>query len=282
MAAMKVFISVDMEGVAGIVHVDQTRASGQDFFRAREAMTAEANAAALGAFDAGATEVVINDSHADMRNLLVERLDQRVQVISGNLKPLSMAQGLEERYDAALFVGYHAGMGAKAGILDHTYHGGAVADVKVNGRRLNETGLNGLVAGARGTPVVLVTGDDRCCAEARDTIPEVETVTVKWAISRYCARSLHPAEAQKRIREGAIKALRRRAEIPPFKMDAPYTLELTFQNAGMADKVELLPRSTRLDGVRVEYTAADPSELFRALLASLALASASIPEVRGR
>src|SRR6478735_4110933 len=150
---MHVYLSVDMEGVAGVVHVDQTRRTGHDYERARRWMTAEANAAVLGAYDAGATEVLVNDSHGDMRNLVLEELDPRVEVISGSLKPWSMAEGVTAGARAALFVGYHAGAGSQAGILDHTYYGRVVARCRVGGRDWNETALNAAVCGALDVPV---------------------------------------------------------------------------------------------------------------------------------
>jgi D-amino peptidase len=279
---MKIYLSVDMEGVAGVVHVDQTRPDGQDFLRTRGLMTDEANAAALGAFDAGATEVLINDSHGDMRNLLFDRLDPRVQVISGSLKPLSMVQGTELKFDAALFVGYHAGMGARAGILDHTYSGASIGEVRVNGRVLNETGLNALVCSTYGTPVALVAGDERCCVEARETLGEVETVTTKWGITRYSARSLHPSESCRQIREASRRAVESRARFRPFRMDPPFTVRIRFLNAGMADGAEVVPLSRRIDGTSVEYVAQDVTELFRALLAMTRLADQAIPQVRAK
>lgn len=280
---MRVFISVDMEGVAGVVHVDQTRVNGQDFMRGRELMTLEANAAALGAFDAGASEVVINDSHGDMRNLLWEKLDPRVRFILGSLKPLSMCQGLDDgRFDAAMFIGYHAGMGARAAILDHTYSGAVVAQVRINGRVLNETGLNALVAGQYSTPVVLVTGDDACCREAREQLGEVETVPVKWAITRYSAKSLHPAEAQRQIREAASRALRNRSRFKPFTLPAPLQLEVQFLNAGNADNAAEMPGAVRVNPVTVGFTGSSATEVFRALMSMLELANAAVPSVRAK
>ena len=145
---MQVYISVDMEGIAGVVHVDQTRRSGHDYERARRWMTAEADAAIQGAFDGGATGVLVNDSHGDMRNLVLEELDPRAELISGSLKPLSMVQGVGAAFGCALFVGYHAGAGTRAGILDHTYYGRVVARCRVNRRDWNETAINAAVCGA--------------------------------------------------------------------------------------------------------------------------------------
>lgn len=279
MRDMRVYVSVDLEGVAGVVHVDQTRGTGSDYQRFRQFMTDEANAAVLGAFDAGATEVLVNDSHGDMRNLLLDRLDPRVQIISGSLKPFSMTQGVELRHDAALFIGYHAGMGARAAILDHTYSGAVVGQVTVNGRVLNETGINALVCGAYDTPVALVAGDERCCAEAREILGDVETVVTKWAITRYSARSLHPTESCKRIREAAARAVKRKGE--PFRLAPPYDLRIRFLNSGMADGAEVVPGAVRVDGTTVSFNAASAPDLMKALLAMTKLADASIPQVRG-
>lgn len=277
---MKAYISVDMEGIAGIVHADQVRPDGQDYQRGRELMTDETNAAALGAFDAGAKEVLINDSHGDMRNLLFDRLDPRVQIISGSLKPFSMAQGTEGRYDVALFVGYHAGMGARAAILDHTYSSASVSEVRVNDRVLNETGLNALVCGSYDTPIGLVTGDDRCCAEAKELLGEVETAVVKWGITRVCARSLHPKEACNVVRQAARRAVEGRSRFRPFRMDPPYRLRMRFLNAGMADGAELLPGSRRIDGTSVELETPAVHDLFRAMLAMTRLSDAGVLQVR--
>jgi D-amino peptidase len=279
---MKVYISVDMEGVAGIVHVDQTRVNGQDFPLGRQLMTDEANAAALGAFDAGARAVLINDSHGDMRNLLFDRLDPRVEVVSGSLKPYSMMAGADLKHDAAFFVGYHAGMGARGTILDHTYSGACVGEVAVNGRALSETGLNALVCGQFGTPVALVTGDERCCAEAADQLGAVDTVVTKWAYTRTSARSLHPAESCRRIRAAARAALKGRKRFKPFRMQPPYQLRIRFQNSGMADGAEVMPGAERVDGSTVVFEARDVAELFRAMLSLTRLADAQVLQVRAR
>ncbi len=279
---MRIYISVDMEGVAGIVHVDQTRPDGQDFLRGRQLLTDEANAAALGAFDAGAKDVLINDSHGDMRNLLFDRLDPRVQTISGSLKPYSMVQGTELKFDVALFIGYHAGAGARAGILDHTYSGASVAQLQVNGRTLNETGINALVCGAYGTPVALVAGDETCCREARELLGDVEAVTTKWAYTRYSARSLHPVESCRLIREAAKRAAGARGRFKPFRMDAPFQLNLRFLNSGMADAAEVMPGAKRVDGTTVQFEAQTIFDAFRGMLTLQRLADQSVPQVRAK
>jgi D-amino peptidase len=273
---MQVYLSVDMEGVAGVVHVDQTRRTGHDYERARGWMTAEANAAIAGAFDAGATAVLVNDSHGDMRNFVLDELDPRAELISGSLKPLSMAQGIHERFGCALFVGYHAGAGSRAGILDHTYYGRVVARCRVGGRDWNETAINAAVCGSLGVPVVLVTGDSTVCAQAREHLGDIETVTVKEAITRYAARALHPAKACELIRAGAKRAVGRAATIAPFRPDPPFELEIDFVNAACADAAELVPGTRRKDGLCCAYRAPDAATLLQVIQAWTVLAGTTL------
>ncbi len=281
MTAMKVFVSVDMEGVAGIVHVDQTRTNGQDFAKGRELMTLEANAAALGAFDAGAKEVVINDSHGDMRNLLFDRIDPRCRLILGDVKPMSMMQGIADgRYDVALFIGYHAGMGTPSAVLDHTYYGSVVSCMKINGKVVNEAAINALVAGTYGTPVGLVAGDQTTCKECSDLIPGIETVTVKWSITRYSAKTVHPVEAQRMIREASGRVCSNPGRYKPLKWKPPYKLEVGMNNTGMADCAEQMPGVYRIDGSTVGFDAKTVMETFKALLTLTNLGAGGIANVR--
>jgi D-amino peptidase len=267
---MLVYISIDMEGVAGVVHVDQTRRTGHDYERARRWMTAEANAAIAGACDGGATAVLVNDSHGDMRNLVLDELDPRAELITGSLKPLSMVEGVTRQAACALFVGYHAGAGSRAGILDHTYYGRVVARCRVGGRDWNETALNAAVCGALGVPVVLVTGDQTVCAQAREHLGDVATVQVKDAITRFSARTLHPTVACERIRAGATAAVRRGGT--PFVPSPPFELEIDFVNAACADVAELVPTTRRTGGAACAYRAPDAATLIQVIQAWTALA----------
>lgn len=261
---MRVYVSIDMEGVAGVVHVDQTRRTGHDYERARLWMTDEANAAALGAFDGGATSVVINDSHGDMRNLVPERLDPRVEIVSGSLKAGSMVEGIDGDFDAAMFVGYHAGAGTARGVLDHTYFGRVVHRVRINGKDAPELAINALVAGAAGVPVVLVSGDFVTCEQARAWLPWAERVVVKEGLSRYAARSVHPTVACAGIRDAAARALHLTGA-RPLVADGPLRLEVDLHDAGLADAAMLLPFSERFGPTTVAWKADDPATMLRAL-----------------
>src|SRR5690625_5012441 len=156
---MRVFISVDIEGVAGVTHRDQTGKDGPDYEQARVLMTNEANAAIKGAVQAGADEIVVNDSHGSMRNICIEMLSEEARLISGSPKRLAMMEGITQDFDAAIFIGYHAKSGSQ-GILNHTYSGKAIGQVKVNDVEYGEFGLNALIAGEYNVPVVFVSGCD--------------------------------------------------------------------------------------------------------------------------
>ncbi|MDQ7778205.1 MAG: M55 family metallopeptidase [Planctomycetota bacterium] len=274
---MKVYISADLEGVCGVVHRDQTGEEGKDYEKVRRWMTAEVNSAIEGALAAGARKILVNDSHGDMRNILPDELHPKALLISGSLKPLSMMEGISREFDCVFFVGYHAAMGTRSAILDHSYYGQVVSEVKVNGRMVGEVGLNALVAGAFGVPVTLVTGDRGAVVQARGLLGPIETVAVKEATTRYAARSIHPSEAHRLIRDAASRAVALSARIKPFRLKPPFRLTMRFINSGMADGAAILPRTKRLDGTTTEYVAKDPIEMFQAMQVWVTLGASTIP-----
>ena len=272
---MRVYISVDMEGIAGVVHESQTDpaspAFAPEYARFRRLMTAEANAAVEGALAAGATRVVVNDSHWFMRNLLAEELHQAAELVSGDPKPRSMVQAIDAGFDAALFIGYHARAGTRNAILDHTY-ADRIHEVRLNGKPVGELGLNAGVAGVHGVPVALVSGDSALAAEAKDLLGAgVATVIVKQAVSRHAAKSVAPAVACRMIREEVPRALERTHA--PFTLRAPVTLEVDFAMTIHADMAELCPGATRTAGRTVAFTHPDYGEVFRAWRALLNLSA---------
>jgi D-amino peptidase len=272
---MRIYISVDMEGVAGVVHEDQTNPldprCAPEYARFRRLMTAEANAAIQGALDAGATRVLVNDSHWTMRNLLAEELNEAAQLVSGGPKPLSMMEGIAEGHDAALFIGYHARAGTGNAVLDHTY-ADRILDVRLNGRPVGEVGLNAALAGVYDVPVALVSGDSALAAEARELLgDEIATVVVKEAAGRHAAKSLAPAVACRMIREHIVKALKRHHS--QFVLTPPVTLEVEFSKTVEADMAELCPGAVRSGGREVRYTHEDYREVFRAWRAMQNLAT---------
>jgi D-amino peptidase len=272
---MRVYISVDMEGISGVVHEDQTdpiepRHAGE-YNRFRRLMTNEANAAITGALDAGATSVLVNDSHWLMRNLLAEELHPAAELLSGGPKLLSMIEGIDAGFDAAMFIGYHARAGTARAIIDHTYTSRAY-EVRINGQPVGELALNAAIAGLHGVPVALVSGDQAIASEARLLLgDQVETVVVKQSVGRFAARSLAPTVACQRIRTGAAAALRKKHI--PFTFDSPIEVEVDFVESHMADMAELVPGSQRVGGRTVRYGDSDYLEVFRAWRAMYNLAS---------
>lgn len=259
---LKVFISVDMEGISGVVTGDQTSASGADYNRFRRLMTEETNAAIDGALAAGATEIVVNDSHGSMRNLLIEELRAPAELISSNIKPLGMVQGLDSTFDAVLFIGYHAKAGSAVGVLAHT-GSGTIGDLRINGKSVGEGGMNIYAAGAQGVPVVMVTGDQVAIEQARELVPNIEGVQVKEAIGTLAARSLRPEEARRRIREATTRALKRRSEIKPVKATTPVTFEVVFTQTALAAVAEEIPTVKRSNEQTVRFQAGDYLQGYR-------------------
>jgi D-amino peptidase len=268
---LKVYISVDMEGIAGVVDSDQVSSAGSDYSLARRWMTQEVNAAIRGALAAGATEILVNDSHGSMRNIIISELDPHAVLITGSPKPLSMMQGIDGTFDAVFFIGYHARAGSEDGVLDHTYSSGSVYSIKVNGIELGESEQNALIAGCFDVPVVLITGDRTVCEQVKKSLgEELETAVVKEGIGRYAARSLTPANACELIQKKAESALKNKDRAKLFKLQPPYRFELTFLRSSMADPAELIPQVKRTGPRTVTYEIDDyiaGYKLFRALIA---------------
>lgn len=274
---MKVFISADLEGVAGVVHREHTMREGKEHERARKLMTQEVNAAIEGILDVDSkATIVVNDSHGTMRNILPEELHKVAELITGSPKPLSMMQGIDSSFDAGFFLGYHAKRGTQSGVLEHTYHGGVVINVAINGNSMGETGINAAVAGYFGVPIALVTGDLAVAEEARSVLKTVEVVKVKEGVGRYAARCVSPSTARELIREGASRALKNLKRFRPFKIKPPVKLDVEFIHTGMAEMAELLPGTRRINGRTVSFATNDYLEAFRALRAMITLAGTNI------
>lgn len=273
---MKVHISIDMEGIGGVADGADTTLGAPHYEYCRRLMTGECNAAVEGCFDAGATEVVVNDSHGTMLNLLQEELDPRAQVIRGRTKSLGMAQGVDAGMDATMFVGYHARAGGGDGVLNHTMRGHDLAGVFLNTEPAGELRLNAALAGALGVPVVLVTGDDVVCAEAHEVLGAVETVEVKKAVDKYTALSVHPSVARQRIRDGAARALGRLGELGPYRLETPATLRVSWNSTSTAALCANIPGVTRVAPREIAYTSSDVPALYRLLRVLLSLGTAAL------
>jgi len=272
---VKVYVSVDMEGIAGVNHPNPTGRDDRGYPNAVELMTGEANAAIEGAFDGGATEVLVNDSHGGMYNLSQLGLDPRAHLLQGQ-KAWSMVEGAgpDRGFGVALFVGYHARAGNPKGTIAHTYSGRPVRST-LNGRPVGESGLNAIALGAWGVPVGLVTGDDVLAAETADWFPWAERVVVKEGIGRHAAASVHPTVARDLVRAGAERAVRRAlaGEMLPLVLDRPYVVEVTYQNAAQADYAAIVPGAVRVGETGVRFASDDPVLAYRGFLAGVRLVS---------
>lgn len=269
---MKVFVSSDMEGTAGIVDWSQCRPGSPAYEAGCALLLAEVNAAIEGAREAGATEIVVNDSHGAMANLPPASLAGEASYLSGRHKPLYMLEGLDSSFDAAFFVSYHGSMGSH-GTLSHTYNPRAVAGARLNGTTAGESGINALVAAHHGVPVALVTGDQVAVEEAEPFLPGAVGVAVKQSRTRFAAESLHPAAACRAIRAGAAEAVARvlAGEIPSPAVELPARLEVDWLTADMAEMATWIRGVERCGPRAVALAGSDPMELYRRFVACVAL-----------
>jgi len=266
---MDVYISADVEGVAGIAGWNQILPGAEDYAVGRALMAGEVNAAIEGALAGGAERVVVNDAHARMTNLLPEEVDSRARLVLGHHKPMYMVQGLDATFDAALFVGYHGAIGEPEAILSHTYSPRVVWEAKVDGRTVGEIGINALVCEYFGVPIRLVTGDQVTAREARESIPGVHVAEVKRSFGRYSAENFSPAHSRALIRSEAQECLRALPQIEPTRR--PVTMELTFLVADMAAIAEWIRGVERTGPRTIEFQAPDGLEAYRAFYTILML-----------
>jgi len=269
---MRVYLSVDMEGIAGVVHEDQTNPidprCATEYSRFRRLMTRESNAAIEGALAGGATKILVNDSHWTMRNLLAEELHPAAELLSGGPKTWSMMEGIDRGWDLAGFIGYHAKAGTVKAILDHTYTS-RIQDVRLNGLSVGELGINAALAGAFGVPLAVVSGDDAIAAEAHSLLGDgVRTVTVKEAVSRHSARSVAPEVACTMVREAMQEVVTaHRAGVSGahlFVLAAPVHLEVDFTMTVEADHAAMVPGFLRSGPRSIAFSHDDYREVFRA------------------
>jgi len=251
---MKIFISADIEGVAGVVVPAHGQPGNPEYERARRLMTLEVNAAIAGAFDGGANTVLVNDSHGPQLNILPDLLDARAELILGRPKPAGMCAGLEVGFDAVFFTGYHAGAG-QPGVLSHTINGFAFASIRLNGIDCAEATLYGAYAGSLGVPVALLSGDDCLMAQCGPMFPGAQQVVVKHALGQRAARALSPEMACHAIRHGATTALRHLDACQPAIIDAPYRLEIALNAIAIADLAAIIPVAQRLSPRVVAFDA---------------------------
>lgn len=250
---LKVYISVDMEGIAGVVSGEQLSPTGFEYGRARQWMTDETLAAIQGARDAGATEFVISDSHGNGQNLLIDQLPSDVTIIRSWPRPLMMMEGIDSTFAAAVFIGYHASTSNLSGVRAHTMSSATLTGVALNGRQMPEGGVNAAIAGHFGVPVVAISGDDAAVAEVSGIVGPMEGAVVKRAISFHSAATMTPKAAQELIRLKVRAGVERRAALKPFVLKGNVTLDLSFKNYRTAEMLAYLSIVTRTDAHSIRF-----------------------------
>lgn len=269
---MKVYICADIEGIAGVVSPQQCQPGNPEYERARLLMTEEVNAAIAGARDAGAEDVLVNDAHGPMTNLLPDRLDREAVAIQGKPKPFGMFAGLAADVDLIFCIGFHA-PASGFGVLAHTTSGAAFRSVSIGDVALSEAALYGAYAGELGVAIGLISGDDASAAHAEAFFPAAERIVVKTALGNRAAASVHPDLAREMIRAGAARALARRAEIRPLALPRSDTLTLDMIGAAQADLIATIPVSRRVDATRVALPIASAADAVRWVNTASAMAA---------
>jgi len=254
-----------MEGVAGVVTGDQLGSPGFEYDSFRGFMTEEVNAAIAAAREAGFSEFVVADSHGSMQNLLLDKLPADVQVVRGSPRPLGMMQGIDDSFDAVVFIGYHASTTNPEGVRAHTFSSATLADVRLNGVSVTEGAWNAALAGQFGVPVVAVSGDEAAVAEVKRLVGDVEGAVVKWPIGFHAARTLTPEASRAVIRAAVARGLARRATRTPYRVTNPVTVEIRFKNYRPAEVLSWLPGVTRVDAHSVRLTVKDMVEAYHFL-----------------
>ena len=253
---MKVYMSIDMEGITGVAGSYQILQDPGALPEVRELVTGDVNAAIEGAKEAGATTIWVNENHSG-RELLLEKVDPIAEVIIGKPKPLMTLEGLDASFDCVFMIGIHARAGTMGAVLDHTWVPKCVQALRVNGVTLGELGLNAVAAAHFGVPISLVTGDTQVVQEAHELLGDVEGVAVKVGLDRYAARCLHPSKAREAIREGAARAVREIARFKPLTMSSPMKMEIDYANTVYATAASWIPTSVREGPQTVSFTVPD-------------------------
>jgi D-amino peptidase len=278
---VKIFISADMEGISGVATNMQLKKESE-YARFRKLMTQDVNAAIDGAFAGGATEVVVADGHGNMSNILIEELDERARLISGNNRVMCQLEGLDESFAGIMFVGHHGREGGSSRtVINHSLAGICVEEIKVNGQVVGETELNARVAGQFGVPAILVTGDDAYVAEVQAALPGIVGAVVKRGIDRFAAELLPPKVAQDIIRKKAEEAVRKAASIEPIRVPGPVTFDVTFKSTAQALMTTTIPLVEQTSPKSIRFTCDDMVTAYKLFWACVIIAMTATNGVLG-
>ncbi len=268
---MKVFISCDFEGISGISSFDELRPGHYNFSCARKLLTSELNAVIKGIKDF-TKDIIICDSHALGENVLINELPEYVKVVKGYPRPFYMLHGLDESFTVVFFIGYHAGVGDMFGMMDHSYSGSAIYEVKLNDEYMSEIEINAGLAGHYNVPVGLVSGDSATIKRVKSILRNVETVITKEGISRYAGLMRHPEDVHKELYEKSKKVMKHLDRLEPFKLDYPLHAEIKFVDTHACDLVAILPYVNRKDGRTIEFESPSMPHFYRMLITMTHLA----------
>ncbi len=262
---LKVYISADMEGVVGVVTGDHLGPTGFEYQKAREWLTAEVNAAIRAAKSAGATEIVVSDSHGNGENILLDQLPSDILLVRSWPRPLMMMQGIDETFDAAFFIGYHASTTNVTGVRAHTMSSANLTGVKLNGVAVPEAVINAAIAGHFGVPVVMISGDDAIVQEATTLLGDLEGAVLKWSYGFHSALTVMPEVGNRIIGERVSSALHRLEDFEPYRLEGPIRVEVSFKNYLPAELLAYLPIVDRVDSHTISFTGRDMIEVSRFL-----------------
>ncbi|MBI3788567.1 MAG: M55 family metallopeptidase [Ignavibacteriales bacterium] len=258
---LKVYISVDMEGVVGTVTEDQLGPAGFEYARFREFMTREALAAVNAAKEAGATEILVSDSHGNGENLLIELFPKDVRIIRSWPRHLAMMAGIDNTFDAAIFIGYHASTNNTKGVRAHTFSSARLTRVALNGTEVTEGAFNAAIAGHFGVPVVMMSGDDAAIEEVRSLIGNVEGAETKKTLGFHSANTLTPEASYELIGQKVKAALKRLKDFKPYVVKSPVTFEVSFKSYRPAEVLSYLKIIERVNSHTIRFVGKDMPEI---------------------
>lgn len=277
---MKLFISADIEGIAGVATIQQLTTNAE-YQRFRKIMTAEVNAAVRGAYNGGAKEVVVADGHGNMSNIIIEELDPRARLVSGNNRVMCQLEGLDNTFDGIIFVGHHGRESASDAVISHTLAGICVKEIKINNQIVGETEMNAMVAGSLGIPALFISGDDQYVAEVKETLPDIEAVVVKFARDRLAAELIHPEVVHEEIEQKVASSLTKINQIKPLKLEGPITFEIEFKGPQQAKMTTTLPTVEMINPTRIQFTCDDMVTAYKHMWGCVIIAIASTNGVLG-
>lgn len=279
---MKIFISADIEGVSGVATNQQLK-KNDEYQRFRRLMTQDVNAAIEGAYDGGATEVVVVDGHGNMSNIFIEDLDPRARLISGNNRVMCQMEGIDESFDGVFFIGYHGREGgSERAVINHTLAGICVEEMKINDKVVGEAEMNAGVAGHYHIPALLISGDDVVCEEVKQTLPNIETAVVKRGVDRLSADLIAPQLAQQTIKEKAKAAVENAHRVKPYEVDGPVTFEIRFKGTNQAYMTTTIPSVELVGPKTIRFTCDDYVSAYKHMWGCVIIGMAATNGVLGQ